>query len=120
MQDPRVPAGEALATRTAVLPLSVSAPPSPPACLAPPAKFGRAAHAARDLDAKVSAGWLSGHPATSRQAGYRPRTLCVVVDDPAAAALALGNQMKPADLMELVLILAEAAADVLGKRKQMH
>jgi hypothetical protein len=56
----------------------------------------------------------------SRQAGYRPRTLCVVVDDPAAAALALRSQMKPADLMELILILAEAAAEVLGKRKQMH
>ena len=72
------------------------------------------------MDAKVSAGWLSGHPATSRQAGYRSHTLCVVVDDPAAAALVLRNQMKPADLMELVLILAEAAADVLGKRRQMH
>ena len=120
MQDSQVPAGEALATRTAVLPLSVSAPPSPPACLAPPAKFGRAAQAACDLHAEVSAGWLAGHLVATRQAGYRPRTLCVVVDDPAAAALALRSQMKPADLMELILILAEAAAEVLGKRKQMH
>ena len=83
-------------------------------------KFGRTAQAARDLHAEVAAGWLAGHPVATRQAGYRPRTLCVVVDDPAAAALALRNQMKPADLMELVLILAEAAADVLGQRKQTH
>ena len=120
MQDPRVPAGEALAIRTAAPPLSVSAPPSPPACLAPPAKFGRAAQAARDLHAEVFAGWLPVHSVTTRQAGYRPRTLCVVVDDPAAAALALRNQMKPADLMELILILAEAAADILRERKQLH
>jgi hypothetical protein len=82
--------------------------------------FGRAAQAARDLHAEVSAGWLSRHPVTTHQAGYRPRTLCLLVDDPAAAALALRNQMKPADLMKLILILAEAAADVVGKRKQLH
>ena len=57
--------------------------------------------------------------ATRQAAGYRSRTLCVVVDDPAAAALALRNQMKPADLIELILILAELAADMLRKRKQM-
>jgi hypothetical protein len=42
----------------------------------------------------------------------------VLLDDPAAAALSLRTHMEPADLMELVLILAEAAADVLRERKK--
>jgi len=50
------------------------------------------------------------------QVGYRPRTVSVVLNDPAAAARSLRNHMEPADLMELIVILAEAAADIVGKR----
>ena len=46
----------------------------------------------------------------------RSRALSVVVDDPAALARVLREQMKPADLMELVVILAEAMAEVLRQR----
>ena len=89
----------------------VSAPPSPLTFLVPPVTFGRLAQDIRDLHADASAGQLSGHLATV-QTGYRPRTLSVLLDDPAAAALSLRAHMEPADLMELTLILAEAAADV--------
>jgi len=69
--------------------------------VAPPTTFGRFAQDAHDLPA-----------------GYRPRTLAVRLDDPAAAALSLRTHMEPADFMELIIILAEAAADVLRKRKE--
>jgi hypothetical protein len=73
--------------------------------------FSRLAQDTHDLHANASAGQLSGHPMMV-QTGYRPRTLSVLLDDPAAAALFLRTHMEPADLMELTLILAEAAADV--------
>jgi hypothetical protein len=56
--------------------------------------FGRLAQDTRDLHAEVSAGRLSGHPAMVK-AGYRPRTLSVLRDDPAAAALSLRTHMEP-------------------------
>lgn len=105
-----------LATRTAAPHPAVSAPPSSSVCLAPPAKFGRRAQAARDLRIGVSAGRLSGQPVTVSRAGDRSRTLSLVVDDPAAVARALRDQMEPADLMELVFILAEATAEILRQR----
>jgi hypothetical protein len=37
----------------------------------------------------------------------------VLLDDPADAALSLRTHMPPADLMELILILAQSAADAL-------
>jgi hypothetical protein len=51
------------------------------------------------------------------QPQHRPRTLCVLLDDPAAAALSLRTHMQPADLQELLLILATVAADVLRERQ---
>jgi hypothetical protein len=98
-----------LAIRTAAPQPPASGQPSPLAFLAPPVTFGRLAQDTRDLHADASAGQLSGHPATV-QTGYRPRTLSVLLDDPAAAALTLRTHMEPTDLMELTLILAEAAA----------
>jgi hypothetical protein len=47
------------------------------------------------------------------QPQHRPRTLCVLLDDPAAAALSLRIHMQPADLRELLFLLATAAADAL-------
>jgi hypothetical protein len=82
----------------------------------PPAQFGRSAQVVDDLSAKGPVAGLLGHPALLAQAGYRPRTLAVVLDDPVAAARSLRNHMRPADLMELVVILAEAAADGLRER----
>jgi hypothetical protein len=49
----------------------------------------------------------------------RPRTLSVLLDDPAAAALSLRTHMQPADLRELLLILATAAANPLRDRQQL-
>lgn len=109
-----------LATLTAVPHPPVSAPPSSPACLAPPAKFGRRAQAVRDLHVEVSAGRLFEHPVRVSPAGYRSDTLSVVLDNLAAVAQALREQMQPADLMDLMFILAEATADVLRQRNQMH
>jgi hypothetical protein len=54
------------------------------------------------------------------QPQHRPGTLCVVLDDPAAAALSLRTHMQPADLEELLLILATAAADVLRDRQKLR
>jgi hypothetical protein len=48
----------------------------------------------------------------------RPRTLRVLLDDPTAAALSLRTHMQPADLRELLLILATAAADALRDRQK--
>jgi len=111
------PGGNVLATRTAAPHPLVSASPSSSAGLAPPAKFGRRAQAARGLHREGSAGRLSGY--RDGFPGRRPiRALSVVLDDPAAVAQALGDQMEPADLMELMFILAEATAEVLRQRKQ--
>jgi hypothetical protein len=54
------------------------------------------------------------------QAGSRPRCLSVLLHDPAAAALFLRTHMNPDDLMELILILADAAADVLRARRAVY
>jgi hypothetical protein len=99
-----------VAIRTA---LQTLAPLNPLASLAPPAKFGRRAQGTRDPHADVLGGHLSGQSAT----GCRPRTLAILLDDPAATALSLRTHMESADLMELTLILAEAAADVLRDRE---
>ena len=102
-----------MATQTCQPP--VSAPPSPVASLAPP-EFGRLTNNARDDHADVLARWPSEHPAMP-QPSSRPRCLSVPLNDPAAAALFLRTHMKPDDLMELILILADAAADVLRARR---
>jgi hypothetical protein len=44
----------------------------------------------------------------------------VVLNDPVAAARFLRTHMQPADLMELIVILAEAVADVVSKRTTAH
>jgi hypothetical protein len=54
------------------------------------------------------------------QLQHRPRTLRVLLDDPAAAALSLRTHMPPADLQELLLILATAAADALRDRQKLR
>ena len=113
VHDSHPPAGEALATQTCQPP--VSALPSPFASLAPP-EFGRLTNNARDDHADVLAGWSSEHPVMA-QCGSRQRCLSVPLNDPAAAALLLRTHMKPDDLMELILILADAAADVLRTRR---
>jgi hypothetical protein len=102
-----------LATQTCHPP--VSALPSPFACLAPP-EFGRLANDARDHHAEVLAGWPSEHPVMV-PAGFPPRCLSVLLHDPAAVALFLCAHMTADDLMELILILADAAADVLRARR---
>jgi hypothetical protein len=102
-----------VATRTAPQTL---APLHPLASLAPPARFGRQAQGTRDPHADVLVTQLSEQSAT----GCRPRTLPVVLDDPAATALSLRTHMEPADLMELILILAGAAADVLRDRDALE
>ncbi len=105
-----------MATKTC--PPPVSALPSPFASLAPP-EFGRLAKGARDHHADVLAGWPSKHPVMV-QAGFRPRCLSVLLHDPAAAALFLRTHLTPDDLMELILILADAAADVLRARGAVY
>jgi hypothetical protein len=107
-----------LATRTAAPLPTVGAPSHSPACLVPPVRFGRRAQAACDLPLGASAGGLSEQSMTTFRAGARSRTLSVVVDDPAAVAQALHDRMEPADLRELIVILAEAIADVLRQRTQ--
>lgn len=105
-----------LATQTRQPP--VSALPSPFASLAPP-EFGRLANDARDHHAEVLAGWPSEHPVMV-PAGSSPRCPFVLPHDPAAVALFLRTHMKPDDLMELILILADAAADVLRARRAIY
>jgi len=63
-----------------------------------------------DLGAPI--GQLTGHPPMDRGAERR-RTVCVLLDDPAAAALSLRTYMQPRHLMQLFLILAQTAADTL-------
>jgi hypothetical protein len=107
-----------LATRTAVPLFSVGVSSHSSACLVPPARFDRRAQAARVLLLGVSTGGLFGQPVTTFRGGDQSRTLSVAVDDPAAVAQTLHDQMAPADLRELIVILAEAIADVLRQRKQ--
>jgi hypothetical protein len=95
---PPLSAGETLTTQAAMTRPPASAPPGPPVTVAPPTTFGRRAH---DVPA-----------------GYRSRTLAVSLDDPAATARSLHTHMEPADFMELIVLLAEAAADVLRKRNE--
>ncbi len=94
-----------------------SAPPSPLPSLAPPVEFGRLAKDAPDLHADVFPGPRSAHRVMA-QTGSRPRMLSVRLDDPGAAARSLRTHMGPADLMELICVLAETAADVLREREQ--
>jgi hypothetical protein len=85
-------------------------------CLAPPARFGRVCpDAPYHLDTPTAE--LTGHPPMG-QPQRRPRTLRVLLDDPTAAALSLRTHMQPADLRELLLILATAAADALRDRQK--
>jgi hypothetical protein len=44
----------------------------------------------------------------------------VLLNDPVAAARSLRNHMQPADLIELIIILAEEAADVVRERTTTH
>lgn len=104
-----------LATQTH--PPPVSAPLSPFVSLAPP-EFGRLAKDAHD-HADVLAGWPSERPVMV-QAGSPPRCLSVLLHDPAAVALFLRTHMNPDELMELILILANAAADVLRARRAIY
>lgn len=61
---------------------------------------------------------MSGHSVLAPPLGYRSRmvAVAVAVDDPRAAARSLRNYLQPAELMELIVILAEVAANVVGKR----
>ena len=105
-----------MATQTR--PPPVGAPPSSFASLAPP-EFGRLTKNAHDHHADVLAGWPSERPVMV-QAGSPPRCLSVLLHDPAAVALFLRTHMKPDELMELILILADAAADVLRSRRAIY
>jgi hypothetical protein len=53
------------------------------------------------------------------QAPHRRRTLRVLLDDPADAALSLRTHMQPADLMEMILMLAQSAADALRDQHKL-
>ena len=105
-----------MATQTR--PPPVSAPPSPFASLAPP-EFGRLAKDAHDHYPDVLAVSPSEHPMMA-QAGSPPRCLSVLLHDPAAVALFLRTHMTADDLMELILILADAAADVVRARRAIY
>jgi hypothetical protein len=74
---------------------------------------------ARDHHDDVLAGWPSKHPVMA-QAGSGPHCLSAPIHDPAAAAQFLRTHMRPDDLMELILILADAAADVLRARRAIY
>jgi hypothetical protein len=113
--DPYLSAGETLVIGTVPL-RAVSAPPSPEMCVAPPERFGRVSQGAPNhLDTPT--GQPTGHPQMGHPQ-HRPRTLCVLLDDPAAAALSLRTHMQPADLQELLILLATAAADALRNRQK--
>ncbi len=79
----------------------------------------RLAKDARNHHTDVLAGWQCEHPMMV-QASSPQRCLPVLLHDPAAVALLLRIQMKPDDLMELILILADAAADVLRARRTIY
>jgi hypothetical protein len=102
-----------LALGTAPLPSASTTPPT-----LPPARFGRVRPDVQDpLDAPP--GPLTRRPTTD-QAPHRRRSLRVLLDDPADAALSLRTHMPPADLMELVLILAQSAADALRNQHPLE
>ena len=105
-----------MATQTRQPPDSILS--SPVASLAPP-EFGRLAKDARDHNADVLAGCPPEHPVMT-QTSNRQRCLSALLHDPAAAALFLRTHMKPDDLMELILSLADAAADVLRARRAIY
>jgi hypothetical protein len=96
----------------------VSAEASSSVCLVPPVRFGRRAQVGCDLHGEVSAGRVLGQAVPVSWVGDRSCGLSVVVDDPAGVAEVLRERMDPADLMELVVILAEAMAEVLRQRNQ--
>jgi len=113
--------GETLAIRALAIEPSVSTPLAKrPTCVAPPAQFGRLAQAVGDPSIDTPMTGLPAHPVPRPRAGYRPRTLSVVLDDPVAAARSLRNHLEPTDLLKLIVILAEAAADVVRKRTTTH
>ena len=115
-------AGDTLASRAAVVvePL-VSIPQArSAACLAPPAQFGRFAQTVGDVSTRGSVGGLPEHLGLVSQSGRRTPRLSVVLDDPVAVARCLRDHMQPADLVELIVLLAEAAADVVRKRITTH
>ena len=102
--------------RTAASRAVVSTPLARPvACVAPPAQFGRLVQAVGEVSVEPMAR-PAEYPVPMPRAGYRPRTLSVALDDPVAVARSLRNHMQPTDLLELIVILAEAAADVARKR----
>jgi hypothetical protein len=88
--------------------------------VAPPAEFGRFAQAVGEVSAQGCVGGLPERPGLVSQPGRRAPTLSVVLDDPVAVALFLRDHMQPADLVELIVILAEAEADIVRKRTTMH
>lgn len=88
----------------------------PVACVAPPVQFGRLVQAVGEVSGETPMARPPEYPVPVPRAGYRPRTLSVVLDDPVAVARSLRNHMEPTDLLELIVILAEAAADVAHKR----
>jgi hypothetical protein len=88
--------------------------------VAPPAQFGRFAQAVGNVSTQESVGALPEHLALMSQSGRRTRALSVVLDDPVAVARCLRDHMQPADLVELIVLLAQAAADVVRKRTTTH
>ena len=86
------------------------------ACVAPPAQFGRRGQGVGDCGVGGRIAGLSGRWVLAPSLGYRSRMVSVAVDDPRAAARSLRNHLLPAELMELAVILAEVAANVVGKR----
>jgi len=106
-----------VATRTAAVEASVSVPLARSlACVAPPAQFGRRRQGVGDRGVEGLTTRLSGRSVLAPPLGYRSRMVSVAVDDPRAAARSLRNHLQPAELMELAVILAEVAANVVGKR----
>ena len=86
------------------------------ACVAPPAQFGRLRQDVGNRCAEGPAARSSERSVPAGQLSDRPRSVSVMVDDPRAAARSLRNHMEPAELMELLVILAEAVADGVSKR----
>jgi hypothetical protein len=110
-----------LAIRTAAVEPSVSTPVAKPlACVAPPAQFNRLPPAVGDPSVDTPRAGLAEYPVPVPGAGCRPRTLSMVLDDPVAVARTLRDHMEPPDLLELIVILAQVAADVARKRISTH
>jgi hypothetical protein len=114
-------AGETLGIRTAAVKPSVSSPVAKPlAYVAPPAQFNRLRPAVSDPSVDTPRAGLADYPMPVPRAGCRPRTLSMVLDDPVVVARTLRDHMEPPDLLELIVILAQVAADVARKRISTH